>query len=252
MATANLATPSHNAQIWWSCADLEQASGLRARFLRETDSTAYQHHVNPAQNRSLSARALLRALLSQRWGSWWAMAPLAHDQNGAPLLPDWPACEVTLSHSGHQVAVAASTATAVGIDIEWIDPALEIGPLVRYFFHPRESQAIARMAPHLQRPTFFAWWTAKEAVVKCLHQGLRLPANSFLVPNPLGSGPALGLETPIWVTALPAPTGYRAALAWRGKATTLGEVQCTGAVAEKVDGMRDRRKDSRERRHGTS
>ena len=209
----------------WSLADLQAANALRRRFETATDADFYRDRHGMAQVRSLAGRVLLRALLHERLGAWWARAPLAHQATGAPFLPDLPECAVNVSHSGNQVAAATCLGTPLGIDVEWVDPAFGMAPVARRFFHPRERRALARMPAGMQRTAFFAWWAAKEAVAKCLGQGLSLPLDSFVIPHPLGAGPALGLETPVWVMALPAPSGYRAALAWQGHCRSLRRIK---------------------------
>lgn len=201
--------------ICWAHADLSQACQLGADLVRPDDTAAHRWRHRRAQSESLAARALLRALVFDTWGAWWARARLAHAVGGAPFLPDRPDCSISLSHSGNQVAVALGTAVDVGIDIQWMDPNLKLAPVIRRCFHTRETEVLAQRAAQERQQLFYAWWVAKEAVVKCLHQGLALPTASFLVPHPLGCGPVLGLNTQMWVTALPAPPGYRAALAWR-------------------------------------
>ena len=213
--------PAQASQAWWCHADLATAGALRRRFETAIDADDYRDRQGLAQVRSLSGRALLRGLLHQQLGAWWSHAPLTHLASGAPILPDLPGCTINVSHSGDQVAAAACHGVPVGIDIEWVDADFGMAPVARRFFHPREVRALARMPAPLQRTAFFAWWAAKEAVAKCLQQGLSLPLASFVIPNPLGAGPALGLETPVWVVALPAPAGYRAALAWQGHCRTL-------------------------------
>ncbi|MFY8103774.1 MAG: 4'-phosphopantetheinyl transferase family protein [Ramlibacter sp.] len=207
---------THEADIWWAHADLAHAAALRADFERAQDMARYTHHTRHARTQSLAALALLRGLLHQRWGAWWARTPLAHEPCGAPFLPYGPERAISISHSAGQIAVAASLSAAVGIDIEWMDPAFRMAPVVRRCFHPREARVLAALPSRSMLQTFYAWWVAKEAVVKCLHMGLALPTASFLIPHPLGAGPVLGLHTAVWVTALPAPAGYRMALAWRG------------------------------------
>jgi 4'-phosphopantetheinyl transferase len=213
---AGPASPDH--PIRWTHADLARACQLGAGLVHPDDTTRARRHTRRAQSESLAARALLRALVCDTWGAWWARARLAHAAGGAPFLPDRPDCSISLSHSADQVAVALSCAVDVGIDIQWMDPHLKLAPVIRRCFHAREIEALEHLAMKERQELFYAWWVAKEAVVKCLHEGLALPTASFVVPHPLGCGPVLGLDTQMWVTALPAPPGYRAALAWRGRA----------------------------------
>jgi 4'-phosphopantetheinyl transferase len=219
----------HDHPIWWKHADLIRACQLGADLLHPDDAARARRRTRRAQSESLAARALLRALVCDTWGTWWARARLAHAVGGAPFLPDRPDCSISLSHSGDQVAVALSTTADVGIDIQWMDPHLKLEPVIRRCFHPREIEAMEHLAKQERQALFYAWWVAKEAVVKCLRKGLALSTASFVVPHPLGCGPVLGLDTQMWVTALPAPTGYRAALAWRDRRPSRGhtDTECS-------------------------
>ena len=212
-------------RAWWSHARVSLACALCDRFLIPDDPRRYRDHIPAAQARSLGARALLRALLNRKVNPHCARSCVAHHPGGAPFLPAWPACAINVSHSGDYVVAAACTSTPIGIDIEREDLEFDMAPLVRRFFHPLEARSLAALAAGERTGAFFAWWAAKEAVAKCLHQGLVLPLDSFAIVNPLGSGPAIGLGQPVWVTALAAPRGYRAALAWQGAADTLRHVQ---------------------------
>jgi phosphopantetheinyl transferase len=202
--------------IFWCETTLSQAAAWRHQLETAQDANHYRSHLASAKDRSLASRVLLRALLLRQWRDGRAYAPVDHTPTGAPYLRAWPECAISVSHSVHAAAVAACEGSAIGIDIEWVDPGLSMMPAIRKLFHPREARMLAAMESPMQLNAFFAWWAAKEAVAKCMGQGMALPLASILIPSPLGAGPALGLTTPVWVTALPAPAGYRAALACQG------------------------------------
>lgn len=210
--------------IFWCQTTLSQAAAWRHPLETAEDANHYRSLLAPAKDRSLASRALLRALLLRQWRDGRADAPVDHTPAGAPYLRAWPECAISVSHSVHSAAVAACEGSAIGIDIEWVDPEFEMMPVVRKHFHPHEAGALASMPVHRRLTAFFAWWAAKEAVAKCLRQGLALPLASFSIPDPLGGGPVLGLAPQVWVIALPATPGHRAALAWQGDANRLVSV----------------------------
>lgn len=224
------------SSAFWCKQRLSQATALRHRFETSEDADHYRDHPAPASSRSLASRALLRALLHHQWENGWSRTPVDHTPKGAPFLRSEPECSISVSHSGQLVAVAACEGNSIGIDIERIDLKLSMMSIARKRFHTFETRALASMGRHARPDAFFAWWAAKEAVAKCLRQGLALPMASFFVPNPFGSGPALGLATPVWVIPLPAPAGYRAALAWQGESHSCTRV--TQVDAEKISAAR--------------
>ena len=132
---------------------------------------------------------------------------LSHDPAGRPHIPG---LAVSISHTHHLLAVAASYDGPLGVDVEEVHPR-EVRALAERWFHPAELDWIAAQPDELL--AFLHLWTAKEAVGKALGQGLR---NSGLRrPMPMGGGvvesaPELLVTYVPWegaVVAVAAPTG---------------------------------------------
>jgi 4'-phosphopantetheinyl transferase len=72
-----------------------------------------------------------------------------------------------ISHSGNIVVCAASTATAIGIDIEKIQPI----PITDYtdYFTANEINSIN--SSNNKTHDFYKIWTKKEALIKCIGKG---------------------------------------------------------------------------------
>lgn len=99
-------------------------------------------------------------------------AALRHDAAGRPWVelasggPLW----ASVSHARGLVAVAASSAGPVGVDLETrrnLDP----GGMARRWFDPAEADWLAGQPDQVE--SFLRLWTAKEAVGKALGSGLR-------------------------------------------------------------------------------
>jgi len=94
--------------------------------------------------------------------------------HGKPRLPGHQ-IEVSVSHSGDRVVVAATAVAPVGVDVE------QIGPVDQ-----------ARLADHVLAPgevassvtDFFRYWTRKESVLKATGDGLRVAMTDILVSGP--------------------------------------------------------------------
>jgi hypothetical protein len=102
--------------------------------------------------------------------------PSCGRHHGRPRLPG-TGPDVSISHSGATVAVAVSTAGAVGVDVQQVadDSVHDLSPLVL-----AESEArhvvVAR--------DFFIYWTRKEALVKATGDGVAVPRRRWWSPRP--------------------------------------------------------------------
>jgi 4'-phosphopantetheinyl transferase len=77
------------------------------------------------------------------------------------------------------IAVAAAD---VGIDIERPDTrGVDVDAFATRFFAPDETAALRQLAGRRKLRMFFRLWTLKEAFVKALGGGLRIPLDAFAV-----------------------------------------------------------------------
>jgi 4'-phosphopantetheinyl transferase len=87
--------------------------------------------------------------------------------------------EVSVSHSGDWVVVAAYRGRSIGVDVEEVNHGLDHLSLAALAMTDAET---ARLRDELDRAgTFTTLWARKEAVVKALGEGLRTPLNGFAV-----------------------------------------------------------------------
>lgn len=116
--------------------------------------------------------------------------------HGKPRLVDRPDLDVSISHSGDWVAVAAARGARVGVDVE-ADPA-DWHELAAAACTPHERAAIH--GAH----EFALTWVRKEAALKALGVGLRIdPASVEVTPagTPAGLIAIVGAEVPAAVLA---------------------------------------------------
>lgn len=89
-----------------------------------------------------------------------------------------------ISHSRSYAAVALARNFELGVDIEDVRPMDDMQELARDCLHPWEARCIeAAVGPDAALRQFYAIWTQKEAVLKALGEGLRIPLHSFRVPG---------------------------------------------------------------------
>ena len=116
------------------------------------------------------ARALVLRLAAHVAGTAPERLRLDHEPSGRPYIQGITV-HVSLSHTRGVVAVAASTAGPVGIDVEVVRP-FAFEPLARRWFPGPENEWIARCVP-AERSAAFLWlWTRKEALGKVVGRGL--------------------------------------------------------------------------------
>ncbi|MDR0779464.1 MAG: 4'-phosphopantetheinyl transferase superfamily protein [Pseudomonadales bacterium] len=188
------------------------------RFVREAD-----------RNRFLLARALVRTVLA----AYRAMAPqdleFTADAWGKPHLLPLPQEQTpphfNLSHTQGMAVLAVSRQAPLGVDVERVARVADAEALALRYFAPEEWRALQAL-PHDERQAhFLRLWTLKEAYVKALGLGLRMPLDSFAFSF---AGDAVnltrregqGAEEPMCVHSLLLAPRHRVGLA----------VRCTAAV----------------------
>lgn len=197
-----------------------------AAFLNQRDRKQYT--VAHGALRILAARELQVTPSALRWypGPY-----------GKPELPDpWSGLSVSLSHSADLVAVAIAVSRAVGVDIQQLVPRLDVVAMSARFYPPAESAYIAAGRDASARTDRFTrLWSRKEAVVKAA--GGRLWPNLRVAV--LGRGVVRCAEPPgaHRVADVPAPAGFRAAVALAGAAPFVAQaVAWPGEVAAPAAG----------------
>ncbi|MDP9240978.1 MAG: 4'-phosphopantetheinyl transferase superfamily protein [Actinomycetota bacterium] len=112
--------------------------------------------------------------------------------------------ELSVSHSGDWVVVAACRSGAVGVDVERISPTVDHTGVARIAFAAAEATYLAGLPPDARAAAFTRYWTRKEAVAKALGEGLRTPLSAIEVS---------------------APDQPAAVVAWSGRPERLGTVR---------------------------
>jgi 4'-phosphopantetheinyl transferase len=182
-----------------------------ARFLHDHDRRDY-----------IAAHALKRIMISALTGTPPATCRFETQQGGKPILVHPGELHFNLSHCKGLVAVAASAAVPVGVDVELVSVAapLDIAPTI---FAPAELAWLDALAPASRPEGFIRLWTLKEAYIKATGRGLSEPLDGFAFGfDPL----AITFRDPIrsdaagWCFAEHRLVRHRLALAWQGPADT--------------------------------
>ena len=125
--------------------------------------------VREARRRQfIAARALLRIGVAALLEVPAHTVELGGAPGRAPWLawPDRPLPGLSVSHSGHWVACALSTDTALGVDIEVKDASRDIAALAGQAFDGATCARLAALPPGERLAAFYLAWSAQEARIK--------------------------------------------------------------------------------------
>jgi 4'-phosphopantetheinyl transferase len=137
------------------------------------------------RNRFVAARALLRTQLGRILALPAVSVEFIYGAHGKPALAPALAksgVRFNLSHSDGRALVAWTHEAAVGADLERVRPVAYGDAVARRFFSDDEQASLQGLEGAAWNEAFFRCWTRKEAFVKAIGDGLRLPLRSFSVP----------------------------------------------------------------------
>lgn len=222
-------------QVWWASPDL--AGPRHERLLNEAERGRLGKYRRPADRaRFLAGVALSRLALGELLGVAPERVPLVREctdcagPHGKPRLPGGEV-ELSVSHSGDRVAVAAGGRAPLGVDVEGVHGlGGDHEELVRRVLGPEEREELLQLPPERRAHAFFTWWSRKEALLKAAGTGLHTPMTALRVSPPLpGRAPVLlasdAAEVPAAgasLFALCPGDGYVAALAVLGGGPVAG------------------------------
>ena len=137
------------------------------------DIRARRFHFDRDRNRYVRGRGFLRCQLGQATGQAAAGLVLAEGPQGKPFLQG-NAIWFNMSHSRDLAVLAISHDGPLGIDLEFVDRAVDIAGLAQSCFCPHEIETLDALSPAARPGRFFAFWTAKEACMKLTGKGMAL------------------------------------------------------------------------------
>lgn len=176
--------PAAEVHVWWAEPRLDPSWQALLDPTERGRFEAYRRAEDRA--RFLTGTALVRTIYGTELGIDPAAVKLDRRcsdcgrPHGKVRLFDGPSdIEVSVSHSGDWVLVAAYRGYPVGVDVESVNPDLDHAELARIAMTEAERERLA--AETDKAMSFTTTWARKEAVVKALGEGLRTPLNGFAV-----------------------------------------------------------------------
>lgn len=162
-----------------------QEAGLARLLDPEEQSRANRFRFAVDRRRFIASHAALRLLLGQLIADDPASLTLVTGLHGKPALGGGHAgraLEFNMSHSHELALIAVGRDQPLGVDVEQIRPIPEaLGIATRFFSPTEQSQFAPLVGSQLEEAAFFACWTRKEAIIKCIGEGFQHPTQTFTV-----------------------------------------------------------------------
>lgn len=154
------------------------------RLLSEDELNRYERFVSAeARLQHLTARVLVRTVLSRYANvapETWRFEVNAFGRPAVGGPATGRDLRFNLSHTNGLVALAIAENRDVGIDVEWINQAIDVACLAPSIMARTELKAFETALPgHARRELFFAFWTLKEAYIKARGMGFSLPLDGI-------------------------------------------------------------------------
>lgn len=172
------AAPLQSPYVWFVTLPAAIAGDGLDRCLAVLDdderARAAAFKVEPARQQFVVAHALLRMLLSKFRpvpASEWRFV---RGEHGKPLLTtpgDAEPLHFNLSHTNGAVVATVSTDGDIGVDVERIDPAIEITSFGSCL-SASELSTLNGLPSTARSQRFYELWAAKEAVAKAVGTGI--------------------------------------------------------------------------------
>lgn len=179
----------HKVRLWLinTAAIREEQVQTLLPTLSDSEAARYRRFVRPQRQRQfLIGRVLLRRALCAVLDLPADALKVEEHVGHAPrvLLPAGVAPPgFSISHSGDWVACAVSASTALGLDIELLDPARDIVALAEQSFDAIELAALGMEPESRRMDAFYRMWSSKEARFK-LGKGSDAAASCIALAHP--------------------------------------------------------------------
>ncbi len=159
----------------------EQIMNFYAQLSDDEKARAERFRFPHLKHRYIAGRGILRVLSGRYLGMAAKELVFAYGEQGKPYLPDFPNFQFNISHADTQAIFAFAEGSAVGVDVEFIDPEVECEKLAPRFFSANEARKLMALPKAKRAAAFFSCWTRKEAFIKYHGGGLSIPLDSFEV-----------------------------------------------------------------------
>jgi 4'-phosphopantetheinyl transferase len=169
--------------------------------------------------RFVLGRALLRKCLGHFLQQRPETIELAYTNLGRPILPGGESIQFSISHTQDLVAIAMTDGSRIGIDLERIQPHVDLPELAERIFSHNDLREFQHQLEREKLAAFFRAWTRKEAYLKARGEGIAEGLQQISVSfGPEETVPIVDYRDDsaagTWhLMTLPVPEGYAGTLA---------------------------------------
>ncbi len=177
------ALDGQEVSIW--CLNLAAADSTTAQFqstlTREEVAHADRFRFGHLRRSYVLSRGALRLLLGRYLAVRPCCVPFSYGPKGKPRVEGRREIQFNVAHSGSMALLGFTLGCEIGIDLEQIRPLQNALEIADRFFCVEEATELASLSAELRERAFFLYWTAKEACIKALGEGLAAPLDAFRV-----------------------------------------------------------------------
>jgi 4'-phosphopantetheinyl transferase len=179
----NLNLSDDEAHIWR--ADLKFNECFQTSFLKllspDEKRRAQKFRFTKDSRNFIIARGILRSLIGKYLKIKPSEISFRYSEFGKPGIADNHSLQFNISHSKNIALFAFIKKLNVGVDVEFVNPDIEVKDIAEKFFSPNEVLNLFALPEKQHTLGFFNCWTRKEAFIKAVGEGLSFPLNKFEV-----------------------------------------------------------------------
>lgn len=149
-------------------ADLKQ---LLSELSEEEQNIAMRFKFEKHRRRYIVSHAAMRHILAAQLKTPEHDLKIEINENKKPYIQNNP-LYFNLSHSKEMALLALSYQGIVGIDVEFMNPVIDMMGIAERYFHPVEYDQLKRMPEENRDQYFYHCWTGKEAFLKAKGVGI--------------------------------------------------------------------------------
>lgn len=170
--------------VWRAVLDLPppRLKALLQMLNADERARAERFYFQRDRKHFIVARGVLRALLGRYLNREPSRLRFCYNRYGKPALArecGGDGIRFNLSHSHGLALYAVTQGREIGVDLERLCPNPGLIAIAERFFSPKEVAVLDALPANLKHEAFFNGWTRKEAIVKALGAGMKIPLSQF-------------------------------------------------------------------------